>query len=79
MHSSRCGDVLSSWAPTMLGMALRCPRWQYGGWDGRIGAELAEEMRPTSPSSRCRPMWARGRRLYPFRGFRRPLLRGCGA
>jgi hypothetical protein len=77
LHSSRHGDVPSSWAPTTPGMALQCLGWQYNGGDGRTGPELAEETRSTSPTSRRRPVWARSRCPYPFRGFRRPPSRGA--
>jgi hypothetical protein len=76
-HSSRCGDVLSSWAPTTPGMVLQCSGWQYSGGDGLTGPELAEGTRSTSPTSQHRLVRARGRRPYPFRGFRRPLSRGA--
>jgi hypothetical protein len=60
----------------------RCRGWRGSARDGsiaagRTGPELAEETCSTSPTSwRC-PMRARGRRTYPFRGFRRPLSRGA--
>jgi hypothetical protein len=76
-HNSGCGGVLSSWAPTVPGMVLQCSGWLYSGGDGRTGSELAEATRSTSPTSRRRPVRARGRHLYPFRGFRRPLSRGA--
>jgi hypothetical protein len=77
MHSSRDGDLLSSRAPTAPGMVLQCWGWWHNGGDGRTGLEVAEETCSTSPTSRRRPVQARGRRLYPFRGFRRPLSRGA--
>jgi hypothetical protein len=76
-HSSGCGDVLSSWAPTASGMVLQCSGWQYSGGDGRTGPELAERTRSTSPTSQHRLVRARGRRLYPFRGFCHPFSRGA--
>jgi hypothetical protein len=76
MYNSGRGDVSSPWAPTTPGMALQCLEWQYSGGDGRTGPELAEETRSTSPTSQRRPVWTRGRRMYPFRGFRRPPSRG---
>jgi hypothetical protein len=77
MHSDGDGNVLLSRAPTVPGMALQCLTWEHSGGDGRTGPDLAEEMRSTSPTSRRCPVRARGRRRYPFRGFRRPLSRGA--
>jgi hypothetical protein len=37
---------------------------------------VTEETRSTGPTSRRHPVWAQGRRPYPFRGFCRPLSRG---
>jgi hypothetical protein len=37
---------------------------------------MTEETRSTGLASRRHPVRVRGRRLYPFRGFRRPLSRG---
>jgi hypothetical protein len=77
MHNGGRGDVSSSWAPTAQGMELQCPRWQYSGGDARTGPELAEQTRSTSLTSWRRPVRARGKHPYPFRGFRRPLSRGA--
>jgi hypothetical protein len=43
LHSSGCGDVLSSWAPTVLGMVLQCSGWWNNGGDGRKGPTVTEE------------------------------------
>jgi hypothetical protein len=77
LHNSGCGDVLSSWAPTAPGMVLQCSGWWCSGGDGRTGSMVMEETRSTGLTSRCRPVWARGRRPHPFRGFRHPLSRGA--
>jgi hypothetical protein len=77
LHNSRCGDVLSSWAPTMSEMALQCSGWWHSSGDGRAGPTVTEETCSTGPTLRRRPVRARGRRPYPFRGFRRPLSRGA--
>jgi hypothetical protein len=77
LHSSGYGEVLSSWAPTAPGMVLQCSGCLYSGGDGRTGPELTEGTRSTSPTSRRRPVRARGRCLYPFRGFRRPFSGGA--
>jgi hypothetical protein len=74
-HSDGRGDVLSSWAPTAPGMVLQCSRWWRSGGDGRTGLMVMEETCLTGPTSRRRPMRARDRRSYPFRGFCHPLLR----
>jgi hypothetical protein len=79
MPNNGRGDVSSSWAPTTLGMAPQYSGWQYSGGFGRIGPELVEETRSTSPMSWCCPVRARGRRPYPFRGFRRPPSRGAAS
>jgi hypothetical protein len=77
MYSGGDGDVLSSRAPTATGMALQYSGWRYSGGDGRTGPTVTEETRSTGSTSRRRPVRARGRRLYPSRGFRRPLSRGA--
>jgi hypothetical protein len=77
MRSCRCGDVLSSRAPTTHGMVLQCSGWWHNGGDGRTGPVVTEETRSNGLTSRRRPVRARGRRPYPFRGFRRPLSRGA--
>jgi hypothetical protein len=74
-HSGGRGDVLSSWVPTAPGMVLQCSGWWHRGWDGRTGPMVMEETCLTGPTSRCRPVQARGRHSYPFRGFWRPLSR----
>jgi hypothetical protein len=70
----RCLVVLGSHSigdgAAVLGMAVQRR-------DGHTGPELAEETRSTSPTSRCRPVRARGRHPYPFRGFHCPILRGA--
>jgi hypothetical protein len=47
-----CGDVLSSRAPTALGMVLQCSGWWYNGGDGHTGPEVMGETRSTGPTSR---------------------------
>jgi hypothetical protein len=75
-HSSGHGDVLSSRVPTVPGMVLQCLGWWHSSGDGRTGPKVTEETRSTGLMSRCCPARARGRRLYLFRGFCRPLSRG---
>jgi hypothetical protein len=77
-HNDGDGNVLSSRAPTTTGMALQCSSWQHSGGDGRTGSTVMEEMRYTGLTSWRRPVRARGRCPYLFRGFRRPLFEGCG-
>jgi hypothetical protein len=80
-HSGGRGDVLSSWTPTPPGMVLQCPGWWRGRGDGRTGPMAMEETRLTGLTSRRRPVRARDRCPYPFRGFHHPLSRvrhaGC--
>jgi hypothetical protein len=76
-YSGGDGDVLSSRAPTATGMALQYSGWRHSGGDGRTGPTVTEKTCYTGLTSRCGPMRVRGRRLYPFRGFRRLLLRGA--
>jgi hypothetical protein len=74
-HSGWRGDVLSSCSPTASGMVLQCPGWRRGSGDGRTGLMVTEGTRVTGSTSRRRPVRARCRRPYPFRGFHRPLSR----
>jgi hypothetical protein len=74
-HSGRRGDVLSSWTPTAPGMVLLGPGWWRGSGDGRTGPMATKETLLTGLTSRCRPMRARDKCPYPFRGFHRPLSR----
>jgi hypothetical protein len=77
LHSGGRGDVLSTWVPTVWGMAPHCPGWRYSGGDGRTGPEVMEDTRfadLTSPR-RSRRVWSWW--PYPFRGCRRPILRGA--
>jgi hypothetical protein len=76
-HNSGRGGVLSSRVPTTSGMALQWPGWKHNGGDGRTGPKMTEESCFPGLMSRCCPAWARGRRLYLFRGFRHPLSRGA--
>jgi hypothetical protein len=69
------GGVLSSRVPTTSGMALQCPGWLHSGGDDRTGPKVTGETCSIGLMSRCCPALARGRCLYPFRGFRRPLSR----
>jgi hypothetical protein len=75
VHSSRRGSVLSSWAPTGLGMAQQCLGWRHGSGDDRTGLMVTEKTRLTGLMSRCCPGRARDRRPSPFRGFHRPISR----
>jgi hypothetical protein len=75
VHSNGRGIVSSLQVPTVSGMALQCPGWWHSGGDGRTGPEVTGETRSAGLMSRRRPAWARDRRSYPFRGFRRPLSR----
>jgi hypothetical protein len=75
LHSGGCGDVLSTWVPTVLGMTLQCLEWQHR--DGLIGPEVKKKMRPASLTSRRRPGRARGWWPYLFRRCRRSLSRGA--
>jgi hypothetical protein len=77
MHSDGCGGVSLSWAPTVPGMTLQCLGWWHSGGDGRTGPKVTEETRSIGLMSRRRLARARGRRMYPFRGFHRPLSRGA--
>jgi hypothetical protein len=77
LHSSGCGDVLSSWAPTAPAMVLQCSGWWHNDGDGCTGPKVTEETYPSGPTSRRCPARARDRCLYFFRGFRRPLSRGA--
>jgi hypothetical protein len=77
MHSGGDGDVLSSRAPTATRMALQYSGWRYSGGDGRTGSTVTEETHSTGSTSWRRSVRARGRRLYPSRGFRCPLSRGA--
>jgi hypothetical protein len=80
-HSGGCGDVLSSRTPTTPGMVLQCPGWWCGSGDGRTGPMVTEETHLTGLTSRRRPVRARDKCPYSFRGFHRPLSRvrraGC--
>jgi hypothetical protein len=55
-HSSRRGDVLSSCAFTVSGMALQCPEWRCSGGDGRTGLIATEKTVPAGLTSRCSPV-----------------------
>jgi hypothetical protein len=68
MHNCGCGDVLSSWAPTALGMVLQCSKWWHNGEDGRTGPEVTEETRSTGPTSQRRPVRVRAGVRTPFEG-----------
>jgi hypothetical protein len=88
-HGSGCGDVSSSRAPVVPGMALQCrdggtagggvgggggaPR--RGGGGGGTGPEVKEEKSPCWPDVTASSVRARGRHPYLFRGFRHPPLR----
>jgi hypothetical protein len=57
--------------------------WRCSAQDGAtttgmaVGLTVTEETRSTGPTSRRRPVQARGRRSYPSRGFRHPISRGA--
>jgi hypothetical protein len=74
-HSSRRGDVLSPRASTASGMAMQCPGWCRDGGDSRTGPTATEVTGPAGLTSGCSPRQAWNRRLFPLRGFRRPLSR----
>jgi hypothetical protein len=76
-HNGGDGDVLSSRAPTTTGMAFHYSGWRHSGGDGCTGPTVTEETRHTGLTSRRHPVWARGRRRYPFRGFHRSHSRGA--
>jgi hypothetical protein len=48
-HNSGCGDVSSSRAPKVPGVALQCPGWWHNGREGRTGLEVMEETSPRWP------------------------------
>jgi hypothetical protein len=80
-HSGGRGDVLSSWTPTAPGMVLQCPGWWRGSGDGCTRPMAMEDTRLTGLTSQRRPVRARDRCPYSFRGFHQPLSRvrraGC--
>jgi hypothetical protein len=63
----------------VTGMALQYSGCRHNGVDDRTGPSVTEETRHTGSTSRRRPVRARGRCPYPFRGFRHPLSRGAVA
>jgi hypothetical protein len=80
LHSGRRGDVLSTWVPTLLGMALQCLNSWHSAGHGRTGpeaAEVMEEMRSAGLTSRHHPGRAQSWWSYPFRGYRCPLSSGA--
>jgi hypothetical protein len=66
---------LLSWALTASGMVLQCSGWWRSSGDGRTGPMATEETRLTGLTSRRRPVRARDRHPYHFRGFCHPLSR----
>jgi hypothetical protein len=54
-HSGGRGDDLSTWVPTVQGMALQCLGWRRSGGDGRTGPEVTGKMRPADLTSQRRP------------------------
>jgi hypothetical protein len=54
-YNSGCGDVLSSRAPVVLGMALQCLGWWHSDGDGRTGPEVTEETCSAGLTSRHCP------------------------
>jgi hypothetical protein len=50
-HNGGRGDDLSTWVPTVRGMALLCMGWRHCGGDGRKGPKATGKMRPASLTS----------------------------
>jgi hypothetical protein len=68
LRSGGRGDVLSTWVPTVRGMALQCPGCRHSGGDGCIGPEVMEKMRSIGLVSRRRPKWGGVGGRTPFEG-----------
>jgi hypothetical protein len=68
LHSGGRGGVLTTWVPTMLGMALQCLGWRHSGGDGRTGPEVTGKTRPVDLMSRRRPRQGGVGGCTPFEG-----------
>jgi hypothetical protein len=68
LHSGGRGDVLSTWVPTVRGMAMQRPGWRHSGGDGRTEPEVIEKTCSAGLASQHRPRRGGVGGRTPFEG-----------